>query len=59
MKQQNAPRQTLGRQMSLAFEPGKLEGMSETERAKSALMLARILMEAVGIHNEENADDKR
>lgn len=45
--------------MSLAFESGKLEGMNEIERAKSALMLARILMEAVGIHNEENADDKR
>ena len=59
MKQHNAPRQALDRQMSLAFEPGKLDGMSKAERAKSALMLARILIEAIGIHDEEQADDKR
>jgi hypothetical protein len=44
--------------MRLVFEPGRLNGMSEAERVKTVLMLARILTEAAGIHDEENADDE-
>ena len=59
MKQHDtSPRQAESRQMKLVFEPGRLNGMSEAERVKTVVMLARILTEAAGIHDEENADDK-
>ena len=59
MKQHAAPALSSGRQMSLIFEPRRVDGMSETERAKVVSTLARILMQAAGIRIEELADDKR
>ena len=59
MKQHAAPALSSGRQMSLIFEPRRVDGMSEMERAKVVSTLARILMQAAGIRIEELADDKR
>lgn len=59
MKQHDAPAPTSGRQMSLIFEPRRVDGISDAERAKVVLTLAQILMQAVGLSVEELADDKR
>jgi len=53
MKQNNALALTSGRQMSLIFEPRKVDGMSDTERAKAVMTLAEILMQAAGLVVEE------
>ncbi|MGX8009797.1 MAG: hypothetical protein E5Y89_13250 [Mesorhizobium sp.] len=58
MKQHNVPAPTSGRQMSLIFEPHRLEGMSKVERAKALLTLAQILMQAAGLVVEELDDDQ-
>ncbi|MFB2567728.1 hypothetical protein [Rhizobium sp. IMFF44] len=58
MKQHAAPALNSGRQMNLIFEPSRIDGMNEAERMKVVLTLARILMQAAGIHIEEFADDK-
>lgn len=59
MKQHDVLAPTSGRQMSLIFEPRRVDGISDAERAKVVLTLAQILMQAVGISVEELADDKR
>ncbi|WP_054007387.1 hypothetical protein [Cypionkella psychrotolerans] len=59
MKKHDAPAPTLGRQMSLMFEPRKLDGMDVTARAKATITLAQILMQAVGLVVEELDDDRR
>ena len=59
MKKQTVPAPPLGRQMSLMFEPQKLEGMTGTERAKAKTTLAQILMQAAGLVVEELNDDRR
>ncbi|WP_375049742.1 hypothetical protein [Bradyrhizobium sp. 8-10B] len=43
MNQHDAPAPTSGRQMSLIFEPSRVDGMSDAERAKVVLTLAQIL----------------
>ena len=58
MKQHNVPALTSSRQMSLIFEPRRLEGMNEVERAKALLTLAQILMQAAGLIVEELDDDQ-
>jgi len=57
MKQNNALALTSGRQMSLIFEPRKVDGMSDTERAKAVMTLAEILMQAAGLVVEELGDE--
>jgi hypothetical protein len=57
MKQNNALALTSGRQMSLIFEPRKVDGMSDTERAKTVMTLAEILMQAAGLVVEELGDE--
>lgn len=47
-----------GRQMSLIFEPRRVDGMSEAERAKAVITLAQILMQAAGLVVEELGDDR-
>lgn len=59
MKQHNAPVATSGRQMSLMFEPGKVDGMNNAERAKALTTLAQILMQAAGLVVEELDDEQR
>ena len=58
MKQHNAPAPTAGRQMSLIFEPRRVDGMSEAERAKAKIALAQILMQAAGLVVEELGDER-
>lgn len=58
MKKHDAPAPTLGRQLSLMFEPRKLDGMDDTERAAAAITLAQILMQAAGLIVEELDDDR-
>ena len=58
MKQNNVSAQIAGRQMSLIFEPRRLDGMSDAERAKTVLLLAQILMQAAGLVVEELGDDE-
>lgn len=58
MKQHNAPAPTAGRQMSLMFEPRRVEGMNEAERAKAIITLAHILMQAAGLVVEELGDER-
>ena len=47
------------RQLTLGFEPHKLDELSEKERAKAVLTLAQILMQAAGLVVEELGDDRR
>ncbi len=48
-----------GRQMSLIFEPRRVDGMSDAERARTVVTLAQILMQAAGLPVEELGDDER
>lgn len=57
MKQNNAFALTSARQMSLMFEPRKVDGMSDAERAKAVMTLAQILMQATGLVVEELGDE--
>jgi hypothetical protein len=59
MEKRNVPALHLGGQMSLIFEPCRVDGMSKTERAKAVLTLAQILMQAAGLVVEELGDDQR
>lgn len=59
MKKHNAPAPTPGRQMSLMFEPNRLDGMDSRERAEATLTLAQILMQAAGLRVDELDDDRR
>ena len=59
MKQHDAPAPTSGRQMSLIFEPRRVDGMNDAERAKAVLKLAQILMQAAGLIVEEVGDEQR
>ena len=59
MNKHDAPAPTSGRQMSLIFEPDRVDGMSEAERAKVVITLAQILMRAAGLVVEELDDDRR
>jgi hypothetical protein len=58
MKRHKVSTLTSGRQMSLIFEPRRLDGMSDAERAKTVLTLAQILMQAAGLVVEELGDDQ-
>lgn len=58
MKRQNTPLRNLDRQMSLMFEPRKLDGMSRGEREEVIVILAQILMQAAGLAVEELDDDQ-
>ena len=57
-QQHKVPAPTSGRQMSLIFEPRRVDGMSDAERAKTVLTLAQILMQAAGLVVEELGDDR-
>lgn len=59
MKKHDAPAPTSGRQMSLMFEPRRLDGMDSMEWAEATLTLAQILMQAAGLRVEELDDDRR
>jgi len=59
MNKHDAPALTSGRQMSLIFEPRGVDGMSEAERTKAVITLAKILMQAAGLVVEELDDDGR
>jgi len=59
MEQHNVPALISGRQMSLIFEPRMVVGMSDAERARTVMTLARILMQAAGLLVEELGDDER
>jgi hypothetical protein len=59
MKQHNVPVTLMGKQMSLMFEPGKVEGMTDVERSVAIDTLAQILMQAAGLIVEELDDDRR
>ena len=59
MKQHDAPVPTSDRQMSLMFEPRKVDGMNDEERAEVVITLAQILMQAAGLVVEELDDDQR
>ena len=58
MKQHDAPAPSSGRQMSLIFEPRRVDGMNDAERAKAVLTLAQILMQAAGLIVEEVSDEQ-
>jgi len=59
MKLHNTPMPASGRQMSLMFEPSKVDGMKNMERAGTIATLAQILMQAAGLIVEELDDDQR
>jgi hypothetical protein len=52
------PSTSTGRQMNLLFDAKRSEAMSSAERDKVVLILAQILMQAVGIDVEELEDDR-
>lgn len=52
------PSTIASRQMNLLFDAKRSEGMSSAERDKVVLILAQILMQAVGLNVEELEDDK-
>jgi len=45
--------------MSLMFEPSKVDGMSDVERAEAITTLAHLLMQAAGLIVEELDDEQR
>ena len=59
MKQHKVRVSTSGRQMSLMFEPSKVDEMNNMERAGAIAILAQILMQAAGLIVEELDDDQR
>jgi hypothetical protein len=59
MKHRDMPAPIMGRQMNLAFEPRRLEGLDDTEQRKAVSTLAQILMQAAGLLVEELSDDQR
>jgi len=59
MKQKDAPVPNSDRQMSLMFEPRRMDGMNEEERVKAGIMLAQVLMLAAGLIVEELDDGQR
>lgn len=59
MNKHDTPGPASGRQMSLIFEPRRVDGMSDAERAKAVITLAQILMQAAGLVVEEFGDDRR
>ncbi len=52
------PSTIASRQMHLLFDAKRSQGMSATERDKVVLILAQILMQAIGLNVEELEDDK-
>ncbi|UYQ71147.1 hypothetical protein OF122_02055 [Pelagibacterium flavum] len=58
MKQHDAPVPTSGRQMSLVFEPRKVDAMKEVEQAEATRALAHLLMQAAGLIVEELGDER-
>lgn len=58
MKQHNAPVPISDRQMSLTFEPRKVDGMNDVERAEATRTLAHLLMQAAGLVVEELGDER-
>lgn len=59
MNKHDAPATSSGKQMSLIFEPRRVDGMSEAERTKAVIALAKMLMQAAGLAVEELSDDQR
>lgn len=59
MNKHDTPAPISGRQMSLIFEPRRVDGMSEAERTKAVIALAQILMQAAGLIVKELGDDQR
>jgi len=59
MKQHDMPMPSSSRQLSLVFEPRKVDGMSDMERAEATTTLAQLLMQAAGLIVEELDDDRR
>ena len=58
MKQHNVTAPTSGRQMNQMFEPLRVDGISDAERAKAVLTLAQVLMQAAGLVVTELNDDQ-
>lgn len=58
MNKYDTPALISGRQMSLIFEPRRVDGMSKPERTKAVTALAQILMQAAGLVVEELGDDQ-
>lgn len=59
MKQHYMSVPSSGRQLSLVFEPRKVDGMNDMERAEATTTLAQLLMQAAGLIVEELDDDQR
>lgn len=59
MKQHDTLVPSSGRQMSLVFEPRRVDGMNDVERAEAITTLAQLLMQAAGLIVEELDDDRR
>ncbi len=50
---------TAPRQLSMPFDPGKLEGLKPPERRAALARLASLLLEAAGVGAKERDDDGR
>lgn len=59
MKQHHGAVPISGRQMSLTFEPRKVDVMKDAERAEVVMALVQLLMQAAGLIVEELDDDRR
>ena len=59
MKQHDTPVAGSGRQLSLVFEPRKVDGMNDEEREEAITTLAQLLMQVAGLIVEELDDDRR
>ncbi|WP_299476383.1 hypothetical protein [uncultured Paracoccus sp.] len=49
MKQHDMSVPSSGRQLSLVFEPRKVDGMNDMERAEATITHAQLLMQAAGL----------
>jgi methylglyoxal synthase len=59
MKQERVAAQISDGQLSLIFEPDRLDRMNEAARVKALLTLAQVLMQAAGLVVEELGDARR
>lgn len=46
------------RQISIAFETMRLQGLTSAERKKAVVRLAQVLMSAAGVATEERDDER-
>jgi hypothetical protein len=56
MKEENRP--AAPRQLAMVLDAPALEGLGTAERAQAVRLLAQLLLEAIGVVDEEDGDEE-